>query len=398
MAHPARSTDCREYESALYRRWQDLRLPFRLPNVLTGQRIDVLSIGRRNTRSGPDFLDALLLVDGKLVSGPVEMHLEEEDWFRHGHHTDPAYRSVRLHVIGNRTTYRNKLRIPTVHLDAGEEAPGSRYRAGSIVEDSGIPFSISSLADLRTTLYRASWERLLRRTSRYSTVDTDARYARLVVSLFDALGYGGNRESMRRVAGELLRQGIPESPVDLVRIVRRVARLPTGSASAFGRIGIDASLETPETVEADRSWRFDVRPGNRPDIRLVGGAVLLHRIASAEILEYSMADVLANNISSLLHRWTVTAGTEVFIGAGRSLDIIVNVLLPYLLAGAIHESSTQNTSALLGFYRRLPTTSSNRRLRDFERRYCNGNRLRGAFLQQGALECVDALNRRTIGT
>ena len=64
-----------------------------------GRRIVVISRGERNLGAGPDFLDAVLLVDGHLVVGAVEMHRHERDWLAHGHHRDSAYEHVVLHVV-----------------------------------------------------------------------------------------------------------------------------------------------------------------------------------------------------------------------------------------------------------------------------------------------------------
>ena len=50
---------------------------------------------------GPDFRDALILFDGReLRAGSVEIHLRTRGWGDHGHHLDPAYDTVVLHLVG----------------------------------------------------------------------------------------------------------------------------------------------------------------------------------------------------------------------------------------------------------------------------------------------------------
>jgi hypothetical protein len=65
----------------------------------TGDRLKVRHPGRWNRGAGPDFLEAVVELDGEARAGDVEIHLYREDWWRHGHDADPAYDSVVLHVV-----------------------------------------------------------------------------------------------------------------------------------------------------------------------------------------------------------------------------------------------------------------------------------------------------------
>jgi hypothetical protein len=64
-----------------------------------GRSLHVRYPGRWNHLGGPDFAGARLLLDGREVTGDVELHLHAEDWETHGHAADPAYAQVRLHVV-----------------------------------------------------------------------------------------------------------------------------------------------------------------------------------------------------------------------------------------------------------------------------------------------------------
>lgn len=67
---------------------------------IEGEKVSVLNPGIHNTDSGPDFSEARIEIDGQMWAGNVEIHEKASDWFRHGHHTDPAYDSVILHAVG----------------------------------------------------------------------------------------------------------------------------------------------------------------------------------------------------------------------------------------------------------------------------------------------------------
>jgi hypothetical protein len=59
----------------------------------------VVDPGEINHFSGPDFSSAVIRFDDHEAHGSVEIHRYASDWFRHRHHTDPAYDCVILHVV-----------------------------------------------------------------------------------------------------------------------------------------------------------------------------------------------------------------------------------------------------------------------------------------------------------
>lgn len=88
-----------------------------------GRRVKVVFPGRWNRLAGPDFKDSILEFDGERVEGDVEIHFGLRDWRAHGHHGDPAYNDVILHVLyhprttkGRPTRTASGLDVPSVSL------------------------------------------------------------------------------------------------------------------------------------------------------------------------------------------------------------------------------------------------------------------------------------------
>lgn len=78
--------------------WQHQLLKNQALMSTKGSAIRVIKTGVLNTSSGPDFLNAHIIIDGIELHGSIEIHLDSKDWYYHKHHLDQAYNNVVLHV------------------------------------------------------------------------------------------------------------------------------------------------------------------------------------------------------------------------------------------------------------------------------------------------------------
>ena len=84
-----------------------------------GRKLRVLSPGWWNLEAGPDFRNAVIrLANEPILKGDVELHVDASAWYSHGHHQDPAYNSVILHVA-----LRNDSGETTIRNAAGQDVP-----------------------------------------------------------------------------------------------------------------------------------------------------------------------------------------------------------------------------------------------------------------------------------
>ena len=67
--------------------------------TLDGDPVTIIHPGELNRHAGPDFFNAMIRIGRIIWAGNVEVHHLASDWSRHGHHLDPLYNNVILHVI-----------------------------------------------------------------------------------------------------------------------------------------------------------------------------------------------------------------------------------------------------------------------------------------------------------
>ena len=83
------------------------------------ETLTIVDVGTPNERSGPDFFNAKVIIDGQLWAGNVEIHINSSDWYAHHHENDANYGNVILHVVweDDMVIYRrDKTLIPTLEL------------------------------------------------------------------------------------------------------------------------------------------------------------------------------------------------------------------------------------------------------------------------------------------
>src|SRR5688500_2743775 len=99
-------------EELLYYIWQQKFFDTKQLTTTNGESLIVVHSGIRNHDSGPDFTQAKVRVNGDLLAGNVEIHINSSDWNKHRHQDDQAYSNVILHVVYNDDTKDNSPRLP----------------------------------------------------------------------------------------------------------------------------------------------------------------------------------------------------------------------------------------------------------------------------------------------
>lgn len=305
-----------------------------------GRKVEVVSVGRHNLESGPDFTDVRLLIDGREWVGNIEIHVHSSDWYRHRHHLDPVYDSVILHVVRDADRevvnsrgekieqlvldyemdcdYLDRLMKEAYEMDSplAQHPCGARILRDPMLLSDGWRQALmhQRLECKRQQILRildimhGSWEDAfyisLARNFGFHTNSLPFEQLAIATPLRYLLKH---RNSLFQLTAILLGQsGLPFDDPDLEREYRFLRQ-------KFGLTPIDAKM-----------WRLGrVRPTNSPQVRIRQFAEVLHR---------------EQNLFATLTR---DADTEQMIarfdmlGRDSATGILINTLIPYRYAHAL---------------------------------------------------------------
>jgi len=351
-------------EDFLYFLWQFQYFDAAQLTTTTGEPLQVLAVGQRNTHAGPDFINGRLLVGAIEWAGSIEMHLRSSDWFRHAHHTDRAYESVVLHVVWENDSDIGRddgTVVPTLALkDITSPQLLHKYHllTGS-KEVIPCENQFDAVHDLqkRMMLDRAATQRLQRKAEVVHALlsknqqDWEETAYQLLAQNF---GFKINAEPMLRLA-----QGLP------LKVLRKhTDNLFQLEALLFGQSGLltDSTDEytvalskeydflaakyglKPTQLQA-REWKFlRLRPANFPTIRLAQWAVLIQHQSSFFSLFINEKDIkilkkhlrVQQSVYWQAHyHFQKTTDVKVpSLGKTSAENIIVNTVVPLLAAYA----------------------------------------------------------------
>ena len=354
-------------ERLLARLWQT-RAQRRSLSTVDGRRVRVLYPGRRNGGPGPDFRDAMIQVDeAPPQRGDVEVHLTDSGWREHGHHEDPNYNNVVLHVV-----MRQRAKTATERQD-GEEVPlTSLY---TLEGDTTAPEELPLLrkwkslkrADLILAIEEASERRFRKRSNRYleKLLEEDADEL-LYRGIMESLGYSRNRDAFLKLARlvswrRLCQAGKGLSGAQRVSEVRRVLKVTAGLEDG----GSMARTVSRGEVMHRGEWRFaGIRPGNQPLPRIEGAAALAARFLDTGLVRGLRPAVAEDGTGSLVRALMVSEGGRTLIGKSRALDIAVNHVLPFFHAWSILVEDGSLAKDALRLYFRMPRLADNEMTRE----------------------------------
>jgi len=368
-----------------------------------GRRVEVIQPGRENCDSGPDFRDALVVIEGAgLLRGDVEIHVRARDWHAHAHHRDPSYNGVVLHVVWwdqgkeKDSPLENGERAVILPLCRSLQRPVEELRA--VVQSRQLfPQPCSDALGrlggevIARVLEKAGDERFLLKAKQFEGELAIGEAGQVLYEGFmSALGYAKNKEPFRELARKLPLSSLKE----LIRDKTRSGYLLDLQALLLGTAGLLPGQRGKEDRERwvgalERRWQslgrdqgmregrwrfFRVRPENFPTRRIAAASYLLAGYGEGFFPGMMMAirQIPSDQCGRILEQGLVVsvrgywAGhfdfargvkwSPTLLGRGRAAEIVVNIVLPFFCAWAgvfSHPTLKARVVTLYRQYRRL---------------------------------------------
>ncbi len=427
-------------EAFLYQIWQNKSFENREMSTIDGHYVQIRDKGTRNYDSGPDFHNAIISIDGQLIRGDIEIHPVAGDWFLHGHHKDPRYNSVVLHVVtmncpsSFKTICQNGHIIPTINLDNFLEKPSEELEKDKTIIDTETEpvcgLSKKSKITIQNILDKAGEARFFIKVQQFQEKRNNDLWEQIFyLSLCEALGYSKNRIPFNNLANNLpietLWNYIWKDPKTLA--------LKKCEAYLFGSAGLLPSQshevkqivdrETAEYVEKlERHWHefplrpkmicikseewqfFRLRPQNFPTRRIAAAAILALRFMDEGFLQTiiktinrceNKIPVIVKELENLFKVETVgfwtahysfqesdneAAKTRYIVGSDRARDIVVNVVLPLAFAYANEVNDMRLGNEIIQLFFQYPGLADNEIFRRLRKRIIGTQSVKGDYV------------------
>ena len=350
-------------EELLHYVWKHKIFPLNELTTTTGQRLEIIDTGLSNRDAGPDFFNAKIKLDGVVWVGNIEIHTHSSDWFKHGHHQNPVYDNVILHVvtyIDTEVQRSNGESIPQMLLTCPEHirenfkelANTDQYPPCYRIIPSLSKLTIHSwMSALQMERFEQKNVHLIERLRFCNNHWEDAFF----ITLARNFGFSINADAFEEWAKHIPLRAIDKHRDNLFQV----------EAFFFGQAGILGDIDGDEyylrlkreyeylahkfelnPMDVTR-WRFlRLRPNNFPHVRIAQLANLYHR--SYGVLSQLMEKETIKEVRDLLRGGTSEYWINHYTFGGcspaypktlsdSSLNlIIINTIIPFLYAYGIH--------------------------------------------------------------
>ena len=398
-------------EELVQKLWNEQRFfDFEL-RATDGRALQVLKPGKWNHDEGPDFAGAEILINGKLLTGDVEIHVRSSEWYDHKHHLDSRYNRAVLHVvfwdndINLRSRTQNGNRIPTLELSHRLDTPlveliDQHMKGESKPIECRVTGRRLKIEPLTSVFDQLGQERLIANKEAMRALRVSVDFEQLLYAeIMDALGYILNQESFRELAHRVpISQLMGKSNEEIQAILLGVA----GLLPSQSRLLHPSEADTPfvsqlETLWASSAqyknsspmsaekWRFArTRPPNYPTRRIAGMGMLISSRTDSLMADFvSHIEATATTDKRGLQRirrevtnllmppasgyWSshshfgkgIARQGTALIGKDRASAIIINKLLPLVLVWAEESQSSKLSEVVQKLYDLHPKLQEN---------------------------------------
>ncbi|MBW6513403.1 MAG: DUF2851 family protein [Candidatus Syntrophosphaera sp.] len=409
-------------EKFLYHIWDAGHLLTPLKTV-SGKTLQVSYQGQYNTNRGPDFRNVIVSLDGEILRGDVEIHINSYDWNAHEHHEDPHFNNVILHVVMNAGKQQITIKQNGETAEILELKDQLSEDIRKLLESPLVPSGedrstycelLSAIDNDRLLSILANWglRRFKNKVRRFN--------ASLLLSDFDqvfyegvmeALGYDKNKQNMLSLAQTVHLKSIRSwqeqgmTPLELVAIFCCASGLLDKSQNRLEGSLLELLRQTYERQKfyarkLDLPWQlFRIRPGNHPIYRIFAMGSLIARTSEQSFLNYFLDQFETGSFqggksrSSFARSFAQSTlpGAEKLpkLGQGLISSIFVNIFLPISYMYYDKHGDAASQQRVMAVYADFPALQENHITR-FMGRYMSATHSKLAnsktIYQQGLIE------------
>ncbi len=367
--------------------WENKLFQNKNLKTTSGEKLEILDVGRRNFDSGPDFFNGRIKIDETIWVGNIEIHINSGDWEKHNHQNDMAYNNIILHVVENddkKITRENGEEIPTLLMAYPAQFKQNYQhlldaKTWIACEDQFYKFDpvLIQLGFNRLMIERleAKTEDILIRLKRNGN-DWNETFYQVLSRMF---GFKVNA-----VPFELLAKSLP-----MQILAKHKGNLQQLEAFLFGNSGLlneqllgdDYYLNLRDEYSflykkyglkgiESHLWKFmRLRPGNFPTVRISQLAALIHRSSGlfSKIIEIDNPDKLkalfkvkASEYWDSHYNFNKPSKQKAVkeIGESSINILIINVVIPFLFVYGEKQNKHFLKNRALEFLEQLPAESN----------------------------------------
>ena len=341
-----------------------------------GRAIFIRKQGVLNRASGPDFLQAVIVIGEIEWHGNVEIHLTSEEWYRHRHHQDPAYNNVILHVVlhsGSKPILRQD-GTPIPELSLADRIPSTVHALANQFQQAKTAIPCADLLKKErpplwdSFLEKLIEERILQKAEGVrKRVEEEKKEWEQVLWEELAAYVGGwrNKEAFRELASSL--------PIQIIKKYADQSLQVRALLLGMGGYIEHESLPPEGQIPMEREWTFlahkhtlekpsiyfqqggGMRPPNFPWVRLfqLSELVVFFPLFTQLIEAEGMALFLKTPFIAEVY------GKRIALGKSQKEIVLMNALLPFAYYYGYIHGRVEGLSSLLPLVKSLSAEKNN---------------------------------------
>ncbi len=378
-------------ERFLYHIWDEGHIQSDLRTVC-GKPVTIIYAGQLNTNRGPDFMNAVIKIDGEIKTGSIEIHHKSQDWISHNHHEDPHYNKVVLHVVyEHQQNYKNTIKedgTVVEILELQHQLVEDISKLLLLHSDDAVQIKYCDLLSMTPKdtlipiLRHYGTSRFYSKVKRYNSVLLNSDFDQILYEgMMEAIGYDKNKYNMLSIAQTLKWQmwkqwydlGMTREEMISIALYSSGLCKRSGKLLPPDYLGTIASAYEKQAFYGNPlliDWQlFRIRPQNHPIYRIIALVNILYAAMPIGLFQFLNSHIIDStgkyDLKKVGAMFSEYNSSSKLPNIGKSVvsNIIVNIILPILYLYCDKIGELDSKKEILSLYSQHPGLMDNRILK-----------------------------------